>query len=60
MEGGILHYFEDIATVFHKTHRMLKCGGRLILDDFHPYRKLADVMIQIYATTLISEKGYLP
>ena len=41
MEGGILHYFEDIAKMFRKTHRMLRTGGRLILDDFHPYRKLA-------------------
>ena len=41
MEGGVLHYFEDIAKMFRKTHRMLRPGGRLILDDFHPYRKLA-------------------
>ena len=41
MEGGILHYFGDITEVLRKTHRMLKSGGRLILDDFHPYRKLA-------------------
>ena len=41
MEGGILHYFGDIADMFRKTYRMLRRGGRLILDDFHPYRKLA-------------------
>ncbi len=41
MEGGVLHYFEDIAKMFRKTHRMLRAGGRLILDDFHPHRKLA-------------------
>ena len=41
MEGGVLHYFDDIATMFRKTRRMLKRRGRLILDDFHPYRKLA-------------------
>ena len=41
MEGGILHYFEDIAGMLRKTYRMLKSGGRVILDDFHPYRKLA-------------------
>ena len=41
LEGGVLHYFEDIANMFRKTHRLLKCGGRLILDDFHPFRKLA-------------------
>ena len=41
MEGGILHYFRDIADMFRKTYRMLRRGGRLILDDFHPYRKLA-------------------
>ena len=41
MEGGILHYFGDAADMFRKTHRMLRRDGRLILDDFHPYRKLA-------------------
>ena len=41
LEGGVLHYFDDIAKMFRKTHRMLRSGGRLILDDFHPYRKLA-------------------
>ena len=41
MEGGVLHYFDDIAKMFRNTHRMLKGDGRLILDDFHPYRKLA-------------------
>ena len=40
MEGGILHYFGDIADMFRRTHRMLRRGGRLVLDDFHPYRKL--------------------
>ena len=41
MEGGILHYFGDIADMFRKPHCMLRRDGRLILDDFHPYRKLA-------------------
>ena len=40
MEGGVLHYFDDIAKMFRNTHRMLRAGGRLILGDFHPYRKL--------------------
>ena len=44
MEGGILHYFGDITDMFRQTHRMLKRGGRLLLDDFHPFRKLlADI-----------------
>ena len=41
MEGGILHYFADLGGMFRTTRRMLRSGGRLVLDDFHPYRKLA-------------------
>lgn len=40
LEGGIVHYFGDISEMFRKTFRLLRTGGRLILDDFHPYRKL--------------------
>ena len=41
MWGGVLHYFGDLNDLFGKTHRLLKAGGRLVLDDFHPYRKLS-------------------
>ena len=41
MEGGVLHYFGNIVKMFRNTHRMLRKGGRLVLDDFHPFRKLA-------------------
>jgi SAM-dependent methyltransferase len=39
-EGGILHYFSDLRLLFHKMNRYLRNGGRLILNDFHPFRKV--------------------
>ena len=43
LEGGILHYFHDLALFFATLYDLLKPGGALILSDFHPLRKvLAD------------------
>jgi len=39
-EGGILHYFSDLDRFFQKINSYLKLGGELILNDFHPYRKI--------------------
>ena len=39
-EGGILHYFHALDVFFDALHGILKTGGRLILSDFHPFRKL--------------------
>ena len=36
MELGILHYFVDLAPLADVVLRLLKVGGRLILQDFHP------------------------
>lgn len=46
MEFGILHYFLDLAPLFHVVHALLKPGGMLVLQDFHPV-----------STKLISSKG---
>ncbi|MBP2002757.1 SAM-dependent methyltransferase [Paenibacillus shirakamiensis] len=46
MENGILHYFEDLHPLFEVVSRLLKPGGRLILQDFHPV-----------STKLITSKG---
>jgi ubiquinone/menaquinone biosynthesis C-methylase UbiE len=43
LEGGILHYFSDICTVANKIYEMLKTGGELVLNDFHPIRKIFKV-----------------
>ena len=39
-EGGILHYFNDLDAFFKKISRYLRVGGTLILNDFHPLRKI--------------------
>lgn len=40
LEGGILHYFSDINEVSKKIYALLKIGGKLVLNDFHPVRKI--------------------
>lgn len=40
LEGGILHYFHDIDRLMKILFDILKPDGKLILSDFHPYRKL--------------------
>lgn len=39
-EGGILHYFHDIDKFMNTLFSILKHGGKLILSDFHPFRKI--------------------
>ncbi|WP_442604479.1 methyltransferase domain-containing protein [Paenibacillus sp. KN14-4R] len=46
LELGILHYFTDLLPLFQVISKLLKVGGRLILQDFHPV-----------STKLISSKG---
>lgn len=36
MEFGIVHYFTDLAPLMAVAARMLRPGGRYILQDFHP------------------------
>lgn len=43
LEGGILHYFNDIDQLMEKLYCMLKEGGRIILNDSHPFRKVIHV-----------------
>lgn len=40
LEGGILHYFSDLNEVADRICKLLKLGGKLILNDFHPFRKI--------------------
>lgn len=46
MEFGILHYFLDLAKLFHVVNALLQKGGLLVLQDFHPV-----------STKLISSRG---
>ncbi len=46
MENGILHYFKDLKPLFDCAARLLKPGGRLVVQDFHPV-----------STKLITSKG---
>ena len=39
-EGGILHYFADLGAFTRVLYAIAKPGGRLILSDFHPFRKI--------------------
>lgn len=39
LEGGILHYFADLAKFGRIVSGLLKDSGRLVLNDFHPVRK---------------------
>ena len=44
MEGGVLHYFHDLAQFMDIMHGLLKPGGKLILSDFHPLTKVLDAL----------------
>ncbi len=46
MENGILHYFHDLELLFKVVARLLRRGGVLLLQDFHPV-----------STKLITSKG---
>ena len=39
-EGGILHYFSDIDAFTKMLYSITKPNGQLILNDFHPYKKI--------------------
>jgi SAM-dependent methyltransferase len=39
LEGGILHYFNDINKLMSILYLLLKANGKMILSDFHPLRK---------------------
>ena len=36
MELGILHYFVDLQPLAQVVVRLLRAGGRMVLQDFHP------------------------
>ncbi|RKN70621.1 class I SAM-dependent methyltransferase [Paenibacillus ginsengarvi] len=46
MEHGILHYFTDLHALFHVVNTLLRPGGVLVTQDFHPV-----------STKLLSSRG---
>jgi len=46
MENGVLHYFLELRLLFHVVQALLRKGGILVLQDFHPV-----------STKLISSSG---
>ncbi|GLX67914.1 class I SAM-dependent methyltransferase [Paenibacillus glycanilyticus] len=48
LEGGILHYFDDIERLMSILFSLLKHDGEMVLSDFHPLRRclLSDSKIQ--------------
>ncbi|UVI29675.1 class I SAM-dependent methyltransferase [Paenibacillus spongiae] len=46
MEHGILHYFQELRQLFRVVQALLRKGGLLVLQDFHPV-----------TTKLITSKG---
>ncbi len=44
MEGGVLHYFYDINEFMRTMSALLKDGGKMICNDFHPIHKFLDVL----------------
>lgn len=45
MEGGVLHYFNSINRLMDLLSNLLKCNGKMILSDFHPFRKVINKQI---------------
>ncbi len=53
-EGGILHYFSDLKAFSDSLYAITKPKGRLILSDFHPYRKInpsGSTMMSVFEMT---------
>lgn len=44
MEGGVLHYFNDIDGFMNIMKNLLKVGGQMICSDFHPFNKIIDML----------------
>lgn len=62
MEGGILHYFENINEFMEIMNKLLKSNGKMICSDFHPFRKIADILslqqptMSYFSTNVVEEE----
>ena len=43
-EGGVLHYFHNIAQFMDIMQGLLRSGGTLLCSDFHPFSKVMDTL----------------
>ena len=43
MEGGCLHYFQDLVPLYKGVARVLSPDGRFVVHEFHPFRKIRHV-----------------
>ena len=43
LEGGILHLFHDLDKLMSTLFLMLKPDGKIVLNDFHPFRKVMTI-----------------
>lgn len=53
-EGGILHYFSDLQSFTNSLYVITKQKGKLILSDFHPFRKInpsGSAMMSVFQLT---------
>lgn len=57
-EGGILHYFTDLNALFAHYYDLTETGGKLILNDFHPFRKLLNDKDQFNKGEITLEGDY--
>ncbi|WP_078551913.1 class I SAM-dependent methyltransferase [Bacillus alkalicellulosilyticus] len=55
LEGGVLHYFEDINRLMKLLYSLLKKDGTMILSDFHPLRRCIRPDFTIEATYFDNE-----
>jgi SAM-dependent methyltransferase len=54
LEGGILHYFNDLHRVAEIIYSLLREGGKVVLSDFHPVRK----MVKLTEGNLVLDGDY--
>lgn len=59
-EGGILHYFSDINLFMKNIYTITKQNGQLILNDFHPFRKISDYFNTDLHERKVPCRGHFP
>ncbi len=55
MELGILHWFMDLNALAKQVHQMLKIGGTLVINDFHP---IASKLLSKTPTQTLADRNY--
>jgi ubiquinone/menaquinone biosynthesis C-methylase UbiE len=55
MELGILHWFMDLNALAKQIRDILKTGGRLVLNDFHP---IASKLLSKTETQTLADRDY--